>query len=134
MTVPPTRRSARAVLCSVVLSLAALGAGVLAHLTYQAHRPDYERDIHCAPIPLPDGLVTYTWLAVGLAVAAVAPLAWLATRRARRTARPHRGAVPVAVLLLVVAAVGGVAPGVADVSYMHRMNAGMFPGSDLCGG
>ncbi|WP_327070508.1 hypothetical protein [Kitasatospora sp. NBC_01302] len=131
---PTARRAASAVLASAVLSLAGLGAGLLAHLGYEAHRPDYGRDIHCTPLALPPGLTAYTWLAAGLVLAGLPPLVWIAARRPWRTARPRRGALPAAVLLWGVAVVGGVAPGWADISYMHRMNAGMFAGSDLCGG
>ncbi|WP_035805175.1 hypothetical protein [Kitasatospora mediocidica] len=134
MSIPTSRHAASAVLTSAGLSLAGLGIGLLAHFTYEAHRPDYARNIHCTPIALPQGLTTYTWLATACVLAGLLPLLWIAARRPWRAVRPRRGAVPAAVLLWVVAMVGGVAPGWADVSYMHRMNAGMFAGSDLCGG
>ncbi|GAB2713582.1 hypothetical protein [Kitasatospora kifunensis] len=134
MSSPTSRRAASVVLISALFSLAGLGIGLLAHLTYQAHRPDYERDVHCAPVALPHGLTTYAWLAVGFVLAGLLALLWIAARRPWRTVRPRRGAVPAAVALWIVAVVGGVAPGWADISYMHRMNAGMYMGSDLCGG
>lgn len=134
MSSPTARRAASVVLASAVLSLAGLGTGLLAHLSYESHRPDYERNVHCTPLALPSGLTLYTWLAAGCVLAGLLPLVWIAARRPWRTVRPRRGALPAAVLLWVVAVVGGIAPGWADISYMHRMNAGMFAGSDLCGG